>query len=574
LVSGLFFVALPNFGVVHASTEITGVISSDVTWSEAGSPYNITGPVLVSKGVTLTIEAGVTVSFNDYDYYIQVSGTLIARGSNTKPICFVNGSSIRFTQDSVDWNEQTNTGSIIERAVFTDMGVRVDGAPKISDNTILGLVGISGGTPLIKNNEIDGRIFVTGGAPIIVNNTLLGNAGSDWIGRPVYDDYGISLSGNNNAVVADNFIFGDFTQAAIEIESGTPTIERNLVSNRYGYSSDDYSQSAIGIWRDANPLIQNNTLTKSARGISCNSPTATIIYNNIYGNKNYNIYLNSHATNNINARNNWWGTTNTTIISQKISDFEEDFNLGTVEFTPFLVDWNPQAALIPSEIDVYADASSTELGSLRIHCMITDFIKCVLENKTITMSYSETGNSWNIIGSETCSPYDCFFNWTNTDSGTFLLKAEWNGDQKHSTTTSITTLTCLNYQDQNLFFVQSPNKVSDLIFNITNSELTFDVTEGATTSGYIRVTIPKDLLSSDRDWQVLADGKPIHTTSQEDEHKTYLQFKPAADAKTIQIIGTTTIPEFPSWTLLPILLGITSVVLLYKKQLAKRQTSN
>jgi hypothetical protein len=570
LVSGLFLVALPIFGVVHASTEITGVIGSDATWSEAGSPYNITGPVLVSKGVTLTIEAGVTVTFNDYDYYIQVNGTLIARGSNTKPVCFVNGSSIRFTQDSVDWNEQTNTGSIIDHAVFTNMGVRVDGAPKISDNTILGLVGISGGTPLIKNNQIDGRIFVTGGSPVIVNNTILGNAGSDWIGRPIYDDYGISLSGNNNAIVADNFIFGDFTQAAIDIESGTPTIERNLVSNRYGYSSDDYFQSAIGIGRDANPLIQNNTLTKSARGISCNSPTATIIYNNIYGNTNYNIYLNSHATNNINARNNWWGTTNTTLISQQIHDFEEDFNLGTVEFTPFLTDWNPQAALIPSEIDVYVDASSTDMGSLSIRCMITDSIKYVLENKTITMSYSETGDNWNVIGSEMCSPYDCFFNWTNTDSGTFLLKAEWNGDQKHSATTSLTALTSLNYQDQNIFFVQSPNKVSDLTFNTTNSELSFNINEGATTSGYIRVTIPKDLLSSDRAWEVLADGKPIHTTTQDDEHKTYLQFKHDIDTKTIQIIGTTTIPEFPSWIILPLFVMATVAGVICKNSLRKK----
>ena len=70
LVSGLFLVALPNFDVVQASTEITGVIDSTTSWSEAGSPYNIAGPVLVSKGVTLTIEAGVTVIFNDDDYYI------------------------------------------------------------------------------------------------------------------------------------------------------------------------------------------------------------------------------------------------------------------------------------------------------------------------------------------------------------------------------------------------------------------------------------------------------------------------------------------------------------------------
>jgi hypothetical protein len=41
-----------------------------------------------------------------------------------------------------------------------------------------------------------------------------------------------------------------------------------------------------------------------------NSPSATIINNNIQNNNEYNVYF-YDTPNNINVTNNWWGTTNT-----------------------------------------------------------------------------------------------------------------------------------------------------------------------------------------------------------------------------------------------------------------------
>ena len=42
-------------------TNVSGVISSNTTWSLANSPYLVTGNVLVNEGVTLSIEPGVIV---------------------------------------------------------------------------------------------------------------------------------------------------------------------------------------------------------------------------------------------------------------------------------------------------------------------------------------------------------------------------------------------------------------------------------------------------------------------------------------------------------------------------------
>ena len=48
-------------GFAYSQTDVSGAISSDTTWGTSGSPYTVTGNVLVASGVTLTIEAGVTV---------------------------------------------------------------------------------------------------------------------------------------------------------------------------------------------------------------------------------------------------------------------------------------------------------------------------------------------------------------------------------------------------------------------------------------------------------------------------------------------------------------------------------
>lgn len=98
------------------------------------------------------------------------------------------------------------------------------------------------------------------------------------------------------------------------------------------------------------PTIRNNTITDNSNGISLlrqfTAPTSPLIlYNNIYANTNYNI--NSNVPDDINATFNWWGTTDTEAINQTIHDYYEDFNLGTVDFTPFLSELNPEAPIIP-----------------------------------------------------------------------------------------------------------------------------------------------------------------------------------------------------------------------------------
>ena len=94
----------------YSGTNVSGS-NSDITWTLGKSPYIITGNVLVASGVTLTIEAGVTVKFND-DLYIKVEGTLIAVGDSNNRIIFTSNNS---DPNAGDWKWMLfdNTSTIL-----------------------------------------------------------------------------------------------------------------------------------------------------------------------------------------------------------------------------------------------------------------------------------------------------------------------------------------------------------------------------------------------------------------------------------------------------------------------------
>ena len=68
-------------------TNVSGIISSSTIWTEANSPYIVTGNILVEEGVNLTIKPGVTVKFHK-NVYMKIDGTLFASGTESKMITF------------------------------------------------------------------------------------------------------------------------------------------------------------------------------------------------------------------------------------------------------------------------------------------------------------------------------------------------------------------------------------------------------------------------------------------------------------------------------------------------------
>ena len=88
------FLACSAFFAVKAQTNVSGGIYANTTWTLAGSPYTVTGNVVVFPGFTLTIEPGVMVKFDaGVQLEIRQAG-LIAMGTNADSISFTSNTSL------------------------------------------------------------------------------------------------------------------------------------------------------------------------------------------------------------------------------------------------------------------------------------------------------------------------------------------------------------------------------------------------------------------------------------------------------------------------------------------------
>jgi len=304
------------------TTSVSGMINSDTVWAN-DKTYLVVGNVLVSSGVTLTIQPGTVVKFNP-DMSLLVGGTLIADGAQNQEVVFTSAQPspapgdwgiIKFTASSVDavvdGAENYVSGSVFRYArIEYGKGVGlVDGLPYFShvtfyknsgnnEGVVTGCVdGASalhwvGKTPRTGSLVVRDSLFVEnqfqgfatnqpGGGSVyfdVTSNQFLRNSGAavvicnDFGGAQIVSNIikdngaGISLGNTGSGVIiTDNFISGSKQPAytagfGVDIYSGSPIISHNIFANNgQGQTMCNGRCSVINIFSGGAPTVTSNT---------------------------------------------------------------------------------------------------------------------------------------------------------------------------------------------------------------------------------------------------------------------------------------------------------------------------
>ncbi|MGA2384912.1 MAG: right-handed parallel beta-helix repeat-containing protein [Candidatus Bathyarchaeia archaeon] len=416
LVSGLL--AVQN---VHAQTGIE-TLTTNTEWTTSMSPINFNESMMISSGVTLTIDPGVTVNLGMYS--LMVYGTLTAQGATNNQITLTDSTNVGnqtlqngviativFFPSSTPWNPATNSGSIIQNAVLDGVNVEMSsaspeidsslfnyanpsippisnngGSPIISNNVIdyntqgsfsgVDSIAVYGGTPQITSDQFEGAfsgssnngVYVSSGTPMISDNTFGAAYGNNSVGvnvisgNPTITNNQMNgngyltgvLDASTTPFMISNNVFSSCLSGVTAQAGSVLTIEGNqfLRGNDGIDIADQATLTITGNLIDGNSrfgisgggTINSNTITNNQVGIH-NPTTGTINENNIVANTVNSIQT---TVENINAQDNWWGTTDTATINQTIYDTKADPRLGTVTFVPFLTQPSPSAPAIPS----------------------------------------------------------------------------------------------------------------------------------------------------------------------------------------------------------------------------------
>jgi hypothetical protein len=198
----------------------------------------------------------------------------------------------------------------------------------------------------------------------------------------------------------------------------------------------------------------------------------------------------------------------------------DNFTLTNTVTEPPLTPTRPNAVnatRFSSMLAIAADASSSEVGStVNINGRISnEECNALGAGKTVVLSYAVGSNaSWVPLGSgETNAAGEYCIQWVPWASGTFMLKAEWNGDLNYTGACNSTRLSFLPVQNQKVFCVESNSTVTGLAFNDANLTLGFTVSGPSGTTGYTRVAVAKSLVADISGIRTLVDGEEVNFTA-------------------------------------------------------------
>jgi uncharacterized repeat protein (TIGR01451 family) len=320
--------------IAGTPTCFSGYVNENTTWFRSESPYIIIGDVIVSPGVTLTVEPGVEVRFDGY-YRLLTRGLLSAVGTPAAPITFTRHRESGTWQGITTGHDYGQPPQALERIVVehATTGLVVNEAQGTSVHSSIFRFNDTGMNMNSQNAVISGNLVISNTVGMLVRS--------------------------GGTVISNSIVFN----SSHGVESLSGSFNHNLVC---GNGGDGVSTSAGNL-----DMGRYNTVTAN-RGdgvvLSGVFPMSnTFQFNNLYANGGYDMRRSERIDTGFDS--NWWGTTDQTIINLNVYDFYDNPDRGIVSFVPFSQSPVPQAptacdaTVIVPDFQALVSPSSTTLGA-------------------------------------------------------------------------------------------------------------------------------------------------------------------------------------------------------------------
>jgi len=281
------------------------------------------------------------------------------------------------------------------------------------------------------------------------------------------------------------------------------SVGNNLISSNSGYGID--------LYRSSYNALSDNIITLNNKGIRFYSSSNNSINNNIIWSNGYGVYLEFESMNNTLNGN--------TITNNTVYGISLAYASRTSVYHNNFINNAAHVTLQDASNSTWDDGSSGNFWS----------------------DYNGTDLNGNGIGD---TPYTIDAN--NQDRYPLIVPAVWN----YSNPIPVVWAGAI-YP----VALSSNSTISGFKFNQPQMQISFNVTGPSGTVGYCNVTIQKTLLA-DSPWTITIDDVPkTDYTKTENGTHTFIYFTYThASTSHIVIQGTSVIPEFPKFLVLPLLI--------------------
>ncbi len=327
-----------------AQTNVPALITSDQTWTIAGSPYLINQMTYIDTGVSVKVMPGVEV-LSQGNYKILIDGEFQVLGTSDSMV-LLDKLQLEYRTDATAYNSATGAGAFISHAHFTGAGsgkfsvnIRYKSA-RIEHSTFTNTYyGIYTTSSIDSSTvEVDGCTFIdsTGYSyPIYTSGTYstIDIRNSNFIDGSYMYIYGNIIFHNNNVDGLNRIYFTSYGGADISCNSF------KNINNAVELRVNTRDTNAITNFSDNTIDSAGNSTTYPMMRLSRISSTYTLGQftfsgNNFLTNNGSTVKLDIDGSNNtpssyisLDMNDNYWGSTDSATIAGYIYDYSDDITV-------------------------------------------------------------------------------------------------------------------------------------------------------------------------------------------------------------------------------------------------------